>query len=448
MAAPTSEIETLPAGESAESGTAVPTAQAFAVAPAIKALSLKKNFLWTFAGNAVYAGCQWGMLIVLAKLGSKAIVGQFALGLAVTAPAFMLSNLQLRAVQATDARGQFRFDEYLSLRLLGTLLTLVALPLVCWLSGYGTATALVICAVGLAKGIESISDVIFGLLQHHERMDRIAISMMLKGPLSLAALGLGMAVWGNLLWATLAMAAAWLVVLLSWDVRSASRVGHRWSLGGLSGMSGRRLMELAWLALPLGVVTMLFSLNVNIPRYVLEDYLGEAELGIFAALAALMLAGNQVINALGQSASPRLAKLWQSGSSAGFLRILVRLLAIGLCVGLVSVAVAWFFGQPLLTLLYSADYAAHWQLLVWLMLAATVNYLASFMGYAVTAARSFRMQAPVFTVVVVVTTLWALWDIPRSGLLGGAHAVLAGQLSHLLGGALLLGYLFLRRRPA
>src|SRR3954469_7592651 len=86
------------------------------------ALSLRSNFSWTFAGNVVYAGCQWGMLMVLAKLGSPERVGQFALGLAVTAPILMFSNLQLRAIQATDARREYRFGHYLALRLATTAL--------------------------------------------------------------------------------------------------------------------------------------------------------------------------------------------------------------------------------------------------------------------------------------------------------------------------------------
>jgi hypothetical protein len=44
------------------------------------------NFLWTLSGNVVYAACQWGMLVVLAKLGTHQMVGEFALALAITAP--------------------------------------------------------------------------------------------------------------------------------------------------------------------------------------------------------------------------------------------------------------------------------------------------------------------------------------------------------------------------
>ena len=62
--------------------------------------SLRLNASWTFGGNLVYAACQWGMLVALAKFGSPELVGRFALALAVTAPVYMLTNLQLRAVEA------------------------------------------------------------------------------------------------------------------------------------------------------------------------------------------------------------------------------------------------------------------------------------------------------------------------------------------------------------
>jgi O-antigen/teichoic acid export membrane protein len=154
--------------------------------PAPRPLSLRSNFSWTLAGNVVYAGCQWGMLVVLAKFGSPEKVGQFALGLAVTAPIIMFSNLQLRAIQATDARREYRFGHYLALRLATMALALfVIVGIACT---YRLESALVILAVGLSKAFESLSDVVYGLLQFHERMDRIALSMMIKGPLSLAAL--------------------------------------------------------------------------------------------------------------------------------------------------------------------------------------------------------------------------------------------------------------------
>src|SRR5436190_15785492 len=90
-------------------------------------ISLRSHFLWTLGGNVVYAACQWATLIVLAKLGSAEAVGQFALGLAVTAPIMLFANLQLASLQATDSTGEYRFGHYLALRLITTGLALVVI---------------------------------------------------------------------------------------------------------------------------------------------------------------------------------------------------------------------------------------------------------------------------------------------------------------------------------
>ena len=76
-------------------------------------LSLRSNFAWVLTGNVVYAICQWGVIVALAKLGSSFMIGQFSLGLAISTPVLMFTNLHLRAVQATDARRLSSFGEYM-----------------------------------------------------------------------------------------------------------------------------------------------------------------------------------------------------------------------------------------------------------------------------------------------------------------------------------------------
>ena len=93
----------------------------------IAAPPLRVSFSWTLAGNVVYAATQFGVLSVLAKLGSAAVVGQYALALAIAAPVFMFTNLQLRGVQATDARQEFGFPDYFTLRTLSTVAGLLAI---------------------------------------------------------------------------------------------------------------------------------------------------------------------------------------------------------------------------------------------------------------------------------------------------------------------------------
>ena len=84
----------------------------------------------------------------------------------------------LRVLEATDARGDYPFPVYFTLRLITTTLAVAAIAVIALASGYRGATLALILAVGLAKACEAVSDVVFGLLQEAENLRRIALSML------------------------------------------------------------------------------------------------------------------------------------------------------------------------------------------------------------------------------------------------------------------------------
>lgn len=393
------------------------------------------------------------VLIVLAKLGTQEAVGQFGLGLAITAPVMLLANLQLNAVQATDARREYRFGHYLALRLLTTALALAVIVGLAIGIGNSLVTVTVILGVGIAKAFESISEIYHGLLYQHHRMERVGWSLLLKGGFSVLAMTAGFCLWGGVVGGTFALAATWGLVTVFYDMPSTTWLirkenaepgnknqvdrsklkapdakhitGHcslftvdscRWPI-----WEWLTLGRLAWLALPLGVVALFFTLSTQIPRYFIEHYLGEGQLGIFTALAYVTLAGTIISNALGRAASPRLASLYASGDLCGF-RLLVLKLA-GLCTlaGIAGVVVAVVLGRPILKVLYTPTYAEYSGLFAVIMAGVGLWCVATMFIYAATASRRQRSQA-VAAAIVALATLCACAILIDGESLDGAAA--------------------------
>lgn len=400
-----------------------------------RVLPLRINFAWTLIGNIVYAACQWGMLSVLAKLGTPEMVGQFALGLAITAPVMLFSNLSLRSVQSTDALQEYRFGEYLALRLTTTLFALLLITGIAFFIGDARETMWVILLLGLAKATESISDVFYGLFQQYERMDRIAYSLLGRGCLGLVLFALGTYLTGNIVGGVLGLVVAWGLILVAYDIPSGAFILHLASRFGAWQpiWKTQKLLHLAKRALPLGFTLMLISLNANIPRYFIQGYNGERELGFFAAMAYLMVAGTTVVNALGQSASPRLANYYAKGSVTLFRALLLKLIGIGGWLGIGGVLLAWVAGKEILALLYRQEYAAFSETLVWLAVATGISYIASFLGYGMTAAHYYRIQPFILIVTVASSILFSYWLIPSYGILGAVWAIGLASILQALG---------------
>jgi O-antigen/teichoic acid export membrane protein len=411
------------------------------VRTASSGLSLRANFSWTFVGNAINAGAWGAMTIVLAKLGSPEHVGQFALGLATTAPIFLFATLRLRDVQATDSKQEYLFGDYFALRLITTALAVLAVVGIVAVSGFEWEVALVVLATAASKSSEAISDAFYGLFMQQERLDRIAKSMIIKGPLSLIGLGVGFYLTGSVFWGIVGLTLARAVIMVGYDMRNAtltlnpsSKVfthiipkdfpSPRWNAVILG--------RLAWLTLPLGFVTMLISFNGNIPRYFIDGHLGAYQLGIFAAITSFQKAAPTVVQALGRSASPRLAKYHAANNVRAFRRLTLRLAGIGALLGGAGVLVAVVAGRPLLNLFYGPEYVLP-GLFVLVMIDAGLDYISTMLLFVITSARYLRIQLPLYLLTTGTIALACFLLIPSIGLAGAAIASIIAESVRLAG---------------
>jgi O-antigen/teichoic acid export membrane protein len=414
------------------------------VSPAVNAsgtslvapLSLRVNVSWTVVGSGVHAACQWGVLIALARLGSPEAVGQFALALAIAAPVIIFSQLQLRAVQATDARRAFAFAHYLTLRLITTVLALGGVVVLLGLANYGRGTILVTSGVALAKAFDAVTDAFLGRWQQDERMDAVSITFVAGGIATLLAAAGAMALTGS----AAAAAFAWAAVAATNLAAVAARSTRMYRLTAADAIvwDPVALIRLGRLALPLGFVMMLISLNASIPRYFLAQLDGLHALGIFAAVTSVNLAGGTVMNAVGQSMSPRLSRAFAAGDTGDARAMALRLTAVGTALGLGGLLVVLAAGRSLLALLYGDIYAGAQELLVIVSLAAALGYIGSALGYMLTAARQFALQAPVFATVALATTAAAYALVPSLGLAGAGWSLVVGAGVQLVASAILL----------
>ncbi len=400
-------------------------------------LSLTANFRWALVGNGVYAFCQWAMLSVLARMGSSVAVGQFVLGLAIASPITALAMLQLRNVQITDVQRKYKFSDYFGTRIVWTIVAMIAIIVWGTLASDDRTTLWVVVLVGLMKGVDSLSDIVRGLFQFRERMDLNGISLMTKGALSLLALALAMKLTGSVVVAVAAASISWFVAFVAYDLTIAKRLLQSDALtDSSSGLRPRFLLpsiaRLSWISLPLGIVMALISLQTNIPRYVLESHSGTKLLGYFGAIVYPMMAGMMVTTALGQSASPRLARYFADDLTA-FVRLLLRLSMISGALGLALILGTHFLGAWTLGVLYGPEYASYEREFVVVAIAWGIQLVSSCWGYGLTAARCFRVQVVLSIVSCLATLAASSAFIPQYGVMGAALAVLITSLTVAVG---------------
>jgi O-antigen/teichoic acid export membrane protein len=411
----------------------------------ISALAPQHNFMWSLVGLLVYNGCQFGLIILLTRIGGAEMVGTYVLAMALAAP-FQIIGTQLASLQATDISCEFSFNNYLLLGLLSGLLIIFGAPITGWWLNYNTGTLLIVIIVAIAKAIENVSWAFLGTMQMCERMDLFSISLMIKGAVSLAVFFLLLYFSQELLWPVLGIASVGLMMLLMYDLPFGYKVGRKARVGRVNRLTLRDMIGLSRKTAPLSIGALLSSLTQTIPRLFLERYWGLRILGYFGPIAYVLNFGDLMAAALGRSMAPRLARHWLMDRQA-LQPAVNKLLALTGVFGLVSVLLVFAIGGRALTILFGPSYAVYNSVLIWLTVAMGFSVTSQFFSYLLTAMRLLNAQAMLALLTLITTLVLCAMLIPTFGMAGTALGICCGQFFRL-GGSYFIYFKCLSRNPA
>jgi O-antigen/teichoic acid export membrane protein len=383
------------------------------------------------SGNAVETLADCARVIALLHIGGEAMLGSLALAFAICTPVYGMASLGLRSAIATDAKGEYRFGDYLAVRLATSALGLLVVVGLVAAGGHSPTAAAVVLLIALGEMFAAVSDVFHALQQQHERMDLFAGALMIRAPLSVAAMLLGVWWTGSLVAGVAAYPLVAAAVLLFYDLPNARRIlaASRPAWMPRSAPVAPRwrpstMLRLVRLAAPLGVVIMVLGLQSSVPRYVVAYWLGNHGLGVFVSIYYLGMAGSRAVAAIGQSSGPRLARHYAAGDTSAYVGLLGRVLLPVLAISIATVGALAALGGPILALIYRPEFASYAGLAVWLMVAASAGYVAQALGAAVEAMRHFKTHMVIRSLGIALLVISAPHLVRSHGLHGMAVAML------------------------
>ncbi len=381
------------------------------------------------AGNATIALSQWLILLIASKIGGPTTAGRYAYALAICTPIVVLTGLQLRSIQASDTACEYSFADYLTVRSLTLLVAAMILAIAALLHTGSEESMMILLIVGIIRLTESISETVHGHLQRQGRFRELGGSLVLRGAGAALAFACAFVVSQSLLVAVAAVAASTAAVTVMYDLSRVRSI--RWF-----SLAPTRHCQLVRLSAPLGATSLMLSLQANAPRYLIKAALGDAALGIYAALAQLPLSAAVLVRAMGEASSPALARHYRSGH-AGQPALLTQLCGYTSLLFIAGAAVACFMGEPILRLLYTPEHASFVGLLLLLIGAEYLAQLTSIFGYAATAARRLKPQP--WVVLASLTVLLVLgFSFGRNAGLNGMAAIVIISTACMLVGYFLL----------
>lgn len=403
-------------------------------------LSLRSNSIWNIFASLSYSLTQWGILIVIAKFGSPEMVGIFTLALAITAPIVLLFRFDLRSVVASDSNDDYSFDDYYSLSIISTMFFIVTTITISLFYAPNWEIVFVIIVFSLARAIESMSEVMYGQMQKHERLDLTAKSRIIKGIISLTLFLIIMAVTQNLVLATSGYFISWLIIYIIYDYPMAALFG-RFSFK----FTKKKLLALFLLSIPLGFAQLIGSLGSNVPRYFLEYFHDPKLLGFLGAIMYIISAGNNFVLAISAAILPKLSRHYSNYEIKDFIKLLVQFMLFILSLTSVALIIVRFVGEDILTLIYTVEYGQYGTEFFYFTVLGLIMYASQVLDSGLISTRVFKVQPYINLIALISIIISSYYFIPNHGIMGVLYSITIGQSLQFILSATVLGEILNRK---
>ena len=366
---------------------------------------------------------QWGILVILIKFFSTEDVGYFTLAMALAAPIFMLTDMQLKSVLVVEPFGEDdNFRTYQTIRFFTTAIATAGLILYCIFAKNANKIIIIII---LYKAVESSIDILYGYLQKCDKMILMSKLDILK-TLSAVTMCTLFAFLSNSI--IIALSSLFLVSILYYiinNIQVNQLAKLKWRI------DGRNVVNIIKKSLPLGISVFFSSYIINYPRISIESICGTEFLAYFGAYSYLAIGMFQIYVPLQIFLRQRLSKYYQTDNKKEFVykvnKTIFALLAFG---GILMIGF-WLLGDYVINLLYADSYLEYSGVMYSLIVSQTLTSISGIIAIAVLSFNIYTRQVFISIGTLGVVFITCPYLIGRFGVYGGGYVSIIASVVFL-----------------
>lgn len=391
----------------------------------IKVLSSSgtKSLSWLFLSNIVKSFSQWVVMVILVKFFREDEVGLFTYGLAIAAPVFMFSDMQLKSVLVVEqSKGKDDFLNYILLRCVTTILAVLGLSIFTIIKG--NSSCIITLVVGY-KAAESLLDILYGYLQKTNKMVSLARLDILKSIIAILICIIISILFNDILSSIASLIIVSLCfVLINWlylyKIIKDNAGSPKWS----------RIIDILKKCFPLGVSVLLLSYITNYPRIVIGETCGVEMLAYYGAYSYLVIGVFQVSNPLQTLLRQRLSLHYQQSNKKAFVSK-IKKSVFGLALYGTAFIIAYCMcGKWVITTLYKDSYVEHSDVVMFLVISQMFLSITGVFATAVLSFNIYTKQVFISMSILIVVVCFTGSLINQYGIYGGAYvSIIAAVLS-------------------
>lgn len=387
----------------------------------------RSGVIWNSVGGMFNAGQAAIILVFVSYKLGLTVAGMVTISYAVASLFLSLGRYGIRNFQVTDVRNRFAFSDYFYGRCVtvGFTFILAMFYLVfCFLFGrYSLGKCLLLLEITIVKMIDAFEDVYVGRYQQVGRLDIGAKIMGIRLIISTAFI-CALILLGINIYISFVGGIAASLILEIYLLKNTFVVINKESMQLQIGQIKKLLKN----CLPLCIGTTLSIYIGNVPKYIIDAYMGEEVQAVFGYIMMPVFVITLLNQFIYQPMVKKLGDLWVGGDYRGFMKgVLKQCLIVG-GLSVIVMIVGIIFGLPVLSLFYNTELSVYRMEFVVLLLGGAAYALAYYLNVPITTIRRQNYIAYGYIMAAALSLFFGRYFVLEWGMMGAAVLYLCVNL--------------------
>ena len=373
----------------------------------------KKDYIWNSIGSFLQSAISPILLIVITRLNGVGDSGLFSFAMSLSVVFWAISLWGGRTYQVSDVKKEFSSGDYIVVRFISSLIVAVFSISFCILSGYDLIKTELIMTLVLFKILESIADSMYGVLQIHNRLYIVGISLTMKSVFGFMLFTLVDILTKNIIYGALSIFIVNIVVVIFYDIPWMKHVES-------VGLTKKNIMQAGKImkkTAEVFVVVFLTMFSLNIPRYFLDKYHYD-QIGYFGIMAMPITLLTLFISFVLQPNVVNLSELLKKKKIKEFTKIVSKIDFITFTLGILFVVSSYLIGVWALNTVFGIDINNFRIDLTIMVIGAVANAFVSIYVNLLIILRRFKGQFYTLLVTNILAVILSIYLIDRLAMLG------------------------------
>lgn len=377
----------------------------------------KRNYFWNTIGTGAISFISLFLMIIVTRINGIENAGVFSFSFSSACIINIFALYCGRTFQVTDDNSEISEQTYIVTRILTSIVGLLISVLFCLLNSYYFEKSIVFIILCAVKSIEAICDLFYGMNQKREKLYIAGKSMFYRTIVSITAFLLIDLITHNLLISCITLLIVTILFMYFYDYYSAKKIMNLKI--SINKQEIKLLIQRAFYTCCFSLIVMV---AINIPKYAI-DYFSTSKVqaiyGIISMPATFIMLFGQFIL---QPSLTSLADSYYKKDKLKFKKIVNR---ISLCIFgslIIILPLAYFFGIPVLNLIYGVSLNEYRLLLIIIIVGAAFYAVSQVLLNALITIRCTKEQLYLQLFTLVISVLIAIVFVKFWGLNGSVYS--------------------------